>query len=56
MLPATIAIFRKLCSLQAKQKRCSDLNIKRRITDAPPNIIQAYTLKVKPFYKVPHSF
>ena len=26
MLPATIAIFRKLCSLQAKQKRCSDLN------------------------------
>ena len=56
MLPATIAIFRKLCSLQAKQKRCSDLNIKRRITDAPPNIIQAYTLKVKPFYKIPHSF
>ena len=26
MLPATIAICRKLCSLQAKQKRCSDLN------------------------------
>ena len=26
MLPATIAIGRKLCSLQAKQKRCSDLN------------------------------
>ena len=25
MLPATIAIGRKLCSLQAKQKRCSDL-------------------------------
>ena len=25
MLPATVAIFRKLCSLQAKQKRCSDL-------------------------------
>ena len=25
MLPATIAICRKLCSLQAKQKRCSDL-------------------------------
>ena len=28
MLPATIAICRKLCSLQAKQKRCSDLNEK----------------------------
>lgn len=26
MLPATIAICRKLCSLQAKQKRCSNLN------------------------------
>ena len=26
MLPATIAICRKLCSLQAKQKHCSDLN------------------------------
>ena len=26
MLPATIAICRKFCSLQAKQKRCSDLN------------------------------
>ena len=26
MLPATIAICRKLCSLQAKQKRCYDLN------------------------------
>ena len=25
MLPATIAIGRKLCSLQVKQKRCSDL-------------------------------
>ena len=25
MLPATIAICRKLCSLQAKQKRCFDL-------------------------------
>ena len=25
MLPATIAIGRKLCSLQSKQKRCSDL-------------------------------
>jgi hypothetical protein len=27
MLPATIAICRKFCSLQAKQNRCSDLKI-----------------------------
>ena len=26
MLPAQVAIGRKLCYLQAKQERCSDLN------------------------------
>ena len=29
MLPAQVAIGRKLCYLQAKQERCSDLKIQK---------------------------